>query len=703
VIEHREAFQESDMKYHNHNLYGSSSRKGMISIIAVLTVFTFSIIIAMMYNVGNVIRHKLELQNAADAMAKAGGVSVARIMNTVTAANHLTGEVMAIVIYHEAFGSPSDKSEDSSDLDTILEITKTINEGVKTAADAVSAPYPAIPEELIAYEKVHAKIESNYAIRDAKLTLKILYPQMVILPKILSHILQACFPIPIFGPPIYGIGELGYLAAHAIDLKFYQESVTLDALEVAAKAMQPLAKTMYTLAPRIRNLSKVVSEVYADGIKRELPKNLGAQFRVNGFISRFTEKAPLGIPVSGIGGLGGVNPFQDLLDVDPSPNDVNVDKIKTSYSPDIPGSILGSIVGKINDALSDGVSKAQQAFEDTEEKIKDTRNEIINKQQQISDLQAQKATANEDQRKAIDQEIANVNDQIAQLQMKLAKLQEDLKKAEQAKKDVGELGGKVKDGINQIGLMRPRPKRNLSEFDCDFKLSQLVRATYPFVDFHRQTFTDSTLVSAIFFFSEFPKHYRYWTSALTLSRCSEYVTEGGPDNRMMLVLKKFDPKNKGKESWTTNWNEADRMFSTFATASRPDHPHQTGGNYFKPSNVDGMLCYAQACIYNANANRTTGVDGRVRNFGTSHQPEWAWDTLNWEPPGDASIVEWPTVNESVCPPISLGWKARLIPATTQQLLRADAISLVSGPKEAGPLLRRLIPSFGNVLNLFSTH
>jgi hypothetical protein len=73
--------------------------RGTISILTVFTIFMFTIVLGMLFNIGRQLDDKLRMQNAADAAASTGGVVISRSMNTIAFSNHLLSEVFALTAY----------------------------------------------------------------------------------------------------------------------------------------------------------------------------------------------------------------------------------------------------------------------------------------------------------------------------------------------------------------------------------------------------------------------------------------------------------------------------------------------------------------------------------------------------------------------------------------------------------------------------
>ncbi len=82
------------------------SQDGLLTLAAAVAVLFFAVVAALVVNVGQVVRQKIAVQNAADASAASAAAVMARGLNAVTAVNHLLGEVTALCVLHEALGGP---------------------------------------------------------------------------------------------------------------------------------------------------------------------------------------------------------------------------------------------------------------------------------------------------------------------------------------------------------------------------------------------------------------------------------------------------------------------------------------------------------------------------------------------------------------------------------------------------------------------
>jgi hypothetical protein len=73
--------------------------RGALSVMGVWTIFLLTILLGMVFNVGRHIDDKLRMQNAADAAAYSGTLTLTRGMNAEAYSNHLLCEVFALTAY----------------------------------------------------------------------------------------------------------------------------------------------------------------------------------------------------------------------------------------------------------------------------------------------------------------------------------------------------------------------------------------------------------------------------------------------------------------------------------------------------------------------------------------------------------------------------------------------------------------------------
>ena len=97
----RNLYEESALQsisdFHN-------DQRGSLSMVNIVGVLFGLLLFAFLANVGHVVNGKIKAQNSADAVAYSGAIWQARGMNAITAANHIIGELAAIIIIQESVG-----------------------------------------------------------------------------------------------------------------------------------------------------------------------------------------------------------------------------------------------------------------------------------------------------------------------------------------------------------------------------------------------------------------------------------------------------------------------------------------------------------------------------------------------------------------------------------------------------------------------
>jgi hypothetical protein len=280
----------------------------------------------------------------------------------------------------------------------------------------------------------------------------------------------------------------------------------------------------------------------------------------------------------------------------------------------------------------------------------------------------------------------------------------------------------VGDWLSDANLILPvRPDPLIGSSDHDkMQKSQIVRATYPWVNYNRYPILQ---VLSIMKFSHARKWYRKWTNEYTIKRGIDFYTMERTwvlkfpytQHYSLWVMWDFtgvggifgggdaQPQDKGNEVWT-DWkktvaldylgiNLQDQMFCLVGVAHRPA-PKLAWTTIYKQPNPDGIVAFAQGMIYNA--NQQGGSDN------AQFQPQIGWDTLNWKPTVDQSNaydlpdgVDIPTGSTAPGQPqIQLNWQAKLVPLT---MIQSDGdVSRLMGrmPTEMQGMWNRMVPFSG---------
>ena len=224
------------------------------------------------------------------------------------------------------------------------------------------------------------------------------------------------------------------------------------------------------------------------------------------------------------------------------------------------------------------------------------------------------------------------------------------------------------------------------------KVTQLSRASFPWVNYHRQPILD--ILGTLLRLCKAREHYFDHSNGASKHVCNKLQLE---KEMGLYVLKDYPAPDKGYAKWTEDSALADELFCTIGLVHRP--PPTVYG--LSPTHEDGMMAYAQAMIYNANEQERPEfrIDLTCKRIVPIRQANVGWDTLNWRegslqekgdpvgPPG--SFV--PNADgigkenrpfellgigiPDEFPQIHVNWQAKLTPATVTRLreLRQAAV------------------------------
>lgn len=243
----------------------------------------------------------------------------------------------------------------------------------------------------------------------------------------------------------------------------------------------------------------------------------------------------------------------------------------------------------------------------------------------------------------------------------------------------------------------PVEKENIT----DEEKSQMIRATNPWARFWRTPIQGAFMLGAPL--SGASGGYLKWTNRY-IYQCSEFQRtdkgekckneatclnrqEDGLDGRgiLMYVVKDL---NEDGEKGEEDWNQEGIMGSTRADAifclmgyAKSKRPPLKSPAFFRQENPNGMVCYSQAMIYNANPQPAAGEAD-----GGNKQPKVAWDTLAWDHDRHR-VPEWRDFGEytmmhrirdllpdMTAPKTKLNWQAKLSPVTAEKLTKTAVVA-----------------------------
>jgi hypothetical protein len=248
------------------------------------------------------------------------------------------------------------------------------------------------------------------------------------------------------------------------------------------------------------------------------------------------------------------------------------------------------------------------------------------------------------------------------------------------------------------------------------KTTQLVRATWPWVNYHRYPIL--RVLKAAVPLSKAGDFYFGHTAGATLDLLGQYQI----DNRDLglLVMKGYPAPDKGYELWTEDPVKADNLFTLLGMVYR-DPPRLLGeSRVFRQAHSDGRVALAQAMIYNANEQERPKqrIDLSCKRILPIRQANAGWDTLNWAessrqgtescadisnggPNADNDPAEnrpYEITGKGIHPEyprICVNWQAKLVPVTRNRLEQAQA--------DAESQYRKVLQRLSTQPNFLRTH
>ncbi|NND98970.1 MAG: hypothetical protein HKN47_16760 [Pirellulaceae bacterium] len=645
---------------------------GKISYISIFTMLTFLVIVVFVTNTGITARHKIQLQNAADATAYSTGIWQARSLNAITSANHLMGELTAITVTLDSFGgkmmaagesNTTDESKDYNEKLKDLEKPRGIQEGAPISKTyGVSGKFLNVPDQAIVsavYKMMSSDKGKHYAgaaIYDAKLTLKFCAYIAFWVKDKANYLLMAADVLYKTGILAWAgaIVEAAAVAIHVLLsyklVRIGMEWAWLHATELALRTIQvggALRRGIVDVAiPTISMYPETIIDAPLGSIGigqsrlgvavRQTQDQLRRHHRLTAAktypawdeitVPVVKEPPPAEQGSSGNSASPDLGPWEHPTslwsdDFTSGEMKILIDQYRKVKN------IFNDIIGQIDTFLGpllDAVDKLTDAWDSAVDTVKGW---FSKKKKLTPEQQRKKREAEQKQREA---EVAE-------------------EKFEEIKNVVR---GAFADAMPQEPPEHPEPwpenpcidpnwnkeELKLPEFYWQAEQNtQWVRGTYPYVDEFRAPiisfFQDKCEMS------DAATYFSHWSNRYTLA--NSYEIRGGSANGSgsgsilptpyMFVLQDMEPKTKGqKEPWLTDDDYAEELFCVTSYVSRAV-PKVIGQKIFEHSNNDDRFAIASALVYNAN-----GRD--VGNSPDEAQPNTGWDTLNWQPPVQAR--EW---------------------------------------------------------------
>jgi hypothetical protein len=202
-----------------------AGEEGMLSLASLFVVLGFLALFGLLANAGMVTSRKLETQNAADSTAYAASIEMARGLNSITAINHIIGELTGLVILIHTLGGDQ---EDGASAPTTPQTTQYRLEMWYYMADLVGEDTLPVLDGV--YDEVKKDSKLGGAIGDARLRLKDVFTWSMQSHWIGGMIAQGQY-IPYVGVIFEAIGDSIIVCTYPFEGKVYEECYILDGLE----------------------------------------------------------------------------------------------------------------------------------------------------------------------------------------------------------------------------------------------------------------------------------------------------------------------------------------------------------------------------------------------------------------------------------------------------------------------------------------
>jgi hypothetical protein len=541
--------------------------QGMLSVANTVFALFCILLIVLVLNAGHLLHRKMQLENAAQDIAISGVNWYARGMNAITATNHVIGEVLSLVVLHDALGGKkldANEVEDTGEVDSDLDAAFYL-------AQSMGAMTPA-------YEPVRQRDEGVRASKDA-----MIYICKVKLKKLLTKVYLAKYSAKCMQlyPPTYSAGVTLENVCNLLEEKILQEYKVLNILQKLARSVVPLK-----IACRDRFLP--LAKKYTTLVRDETPR----------LAMRTAEEVAAYHEAKGL--LFGPAPRMPTLAHRPGQT-----APLPAYVPKLPVEI----------------DPFAQAFDPNVGEERHDHDFDHNCQ-----CPTERAT--------------NMRRQIV-------------------------------------------------------KTTQLARATFPWVNYHRSPLMK--LMKLLLTLCEGEGVYLDCTAGHCLNLCDELQLSPRHDLGL-YVVRGYSAPDKGRELWTDDTEKADQMFTLLGLVHR-EAPYVVGSPViFSQAHPDGMLAYSQAMLYNANPQKRPKyrIDLTCKRIVPERQAAVGWDTLNWAPGYQPYELTGRGLSPEY-PKIQVNWQAKLVPVSQGRYRQMTNSKTLPGPFL--PVINRLLPELPDALQI----
>ncbi len=600
----------------------SGNLDGKITLLAIPWIMSLIVLIGLVGNSGEMVQEKLEVQSAADTAAYSAALWQARGMNTLTTTNHLIGEMTAWVVIHESLGGPELDKGEKFRTNEYQERDKYLNQ--------LQPKAPHI-ESLLG---VPATFGYFYNI------------DKQIVDKVIDRIQDTDM---ISGATIYD-GRL-----------------TLQSCAVTLLGVKNVANVVVGVGIAIRQTPFAAVGMALEGLGLGIHVGASLELIVVGkewLVIQGLEKAGQSTVIVKQGLRNGLIPAMSF------------------YGDLVAGQLAGSSVNlsPVNASLVKSMKTLKERHRVSEVVVYPSPDSLVRPLRLPVKAEPKGPPEGSDKDVSRPESLWSGRDEARGAMAPILELSERVNDLLDFANDIP--GVSESGVIPQITLVAKKtwPQNpsddSLPEFNWKGeRITQLNRATYPYVDAYRKgiraTWRETFELEGIP--SSFAAQYfTHWSNRYTVTESNRLRQDGVH----LYVMEDMSARKKGNERWVKDDRRAEELFTVMGFTRREKLNIRLLPRLFNEAGKFDAVGMSQALLYNAN--------GRELRDDQRHQPNTGWDTLNWEPevqapewgdhaPGEGARKSWigfmmgqSRVKERSAA-VQLNWQAKLVPITMSRL------------------------------------
>ncbi|MEM8947194.1 MAG: hypothetical protein AAGD11_18615, partial [Planctomycetota bacterium] len=236
------------------------------------------------------------------------------------------------------------------------------------------------------------------------------------------------------------------------------------------------------------------------------------------------------------------------------------------------------------------------------------------------------------------------------------------------------------------------------------KVTQLCRATFPWVNYHRQPVLQYLTEHCPI--SDAGKMYFDETAGTTLRLCDDMQLA---NDYGLYVLRRATLPDKGFERWTDDPADLESLFAITCIAGElpPKDEGSSGDNsmiedgFYSRHLPDRRVATARAMVYNAKpqSSHRHRINLSTKRIVPIRQPQIGWDTLQWAPLKGKmpfEIIGKGSLLRHEMPRVEVGWHAKLVPFAPGRLEQLATNATPDYGKETPTMEIQIVDEFASL-------